>query len=75
MANIIVDPHVIGGHSLACRRGCIYGIHFCFRKPYLLDTKRRVQWANAIRAKMDRKWPQRIGYFKLGDFVWFKPKQ
>lgn len=74
MANRLMDPHELGWHSAACMRlGCVHGIKLRRSRPWLLDTNKKVTWANRIRGKIGgdlMKQPE----WKLGDHCWYRPK-
>jgi hypothetical protein len=48
--NRIIDPHAIGGHSVACEnRGvCVHGIEFCYRNPFVVQMPDDVSWAESL---------------------------
>ena len=75
MANRIMDPHELGSHSVACmgRKGCVHGIKISYARPWLLNTKEKVSFANKIREKIGGEL-MNSGPWKLGDHCWYTKK-
>ena len=70
-----MNPHELGAHSAACmgKTGCVFGIKMSHSRPWLLDTEKKVKFANMIRMKIGG---ELLNYppWKLGDHCWYTKK-
>lgn len=74
MANRIINPHEIGMHSYACKKGCDYGLKIHWSKPRILDTVENVKSANAVRERIGGMMLEKEPW-KIGDSCWFTPNK